>query len=155
MKKPVYFIAFLSLILSLSFTSCGPGKKLVSSREKVYQLQKDSVNTHNQLNECNTMVKNLNDDKSSLQNEKSRLQNDKTSLQNKNSAVQNDLNVLSSESKMTIAEQAARLKTLQDMIQSQKDVMNNLKNSIADALMNYKSDELSIYTKEGNVYETV
>lgn len=152
MKKTVYYIAFLSMILSLSLTSCGPGKKLVSSRAKVTQLQKDSINTHNQLNECNTLVKNLNDDKSSLQNEKSRLQNDKTSLQNKNSAVQNDLNVLSSESKMTIAEQAARLKTLQDMIQSQKDVMNNLKNSIADALMNYKSDELNILYKDGNVY---
>ena len=38
------------------------------------------------------------------------------------------------------------------MIQSQKDVTNNLKNSISNALMNYKSDELSVYTKDGNVY---
>jgi len=38
------------------------------------------------------------------------------------------------------------------MIQAQKNVMSKLKNSIADALMNYKSDELSVYTKDGNVY---
>ena len=145
MKKPVYFLAFLTLILSLTLTSCGPGKKLVSSRAKVDQLQKDSVNTHDQLNECNTLVKNLNNDKTSLLN-------DKASLQNENMSAANDLKVLSTQSKMTIAEQARRLKSLQDMIQSQKDLMNNLKNSIADALMNYKSDELSVYTKDGNVY---
>jgi chemotaxis protein MotB len=38
------------------------------------------------------------------------------------------------------------------MIQSQKDVMARLKNSIADALMNYKADELYVYIKDGNVY---
>ena len=73
-------------------------------------------------------------------------------MQNENALVQKDLNALSSESKMTIADQAKRLKSLQDMIQTQKDVMSKLKNSIADALMNYKTDELSVYTKDGNVY---
>jgi chemotaxis protein MotB len=38
------------------------------------------------------------------------------------------------------------------MIQAQQDVMNKLKNSIADALMNYKTDELSVYIKDGKVY---
>jgi len=159
MKKTVQSLAFLALILSVSLTSCGPSKKLVSSRVKVENLQIDSVNTHNQLNDCNALVKNLKGDKSfleneksSLQNEKSKLEKDKTFLQNENSSVHNDLMNLSSESKMTIAEQAARLKSLQDMIQAQKDVMNNLKNSIANALMNYKTDELSVYTKDGNVY---
>lgn len=159
MKKTVYFLAFVSMILSIIFTSCGPGKKLVSSRAKVDQLQKDSIKTHSQLNDCNMLVRNLNDDKSSLQNEKFKLlndktslQNDKTYLQNENSSVHNDLMNLSTESKMTIDEQAARLKILQDMIQAQKDVMNNLKNSIADALMNYKSDELNVFYKDGNVY---
>jgi chemotaxis protein MotB len=145
MKKPVYFLAFISMILSLSLASCGPGKKLMSSRAKVENLQKDSINTHDQLNECNRLVKNLNDDKTSLMK-------DKSSLQNENESVSNDLKALSTQSKMTIADQAKRLKSLQDMIQSQKNLMNSLKNSIADALMNYKSDELTIYTKDGNVY---
>jgi len=152
MKKTVQSFAFLALIISMTLTSCGPGKKLVSSRVKVENLQIDSVNTHNQLNDCNALVKNLKDEKLSLTFDKNNLEKDKTSLLNKNASVQNDLNKLSSDSKMTIAEQAARLKTLQDMIQAQKDVMNNLKNSIANALMNYKTDELSVYTKDGNVY---
>jgi peptidoglycan hydrolase CwlO-like protein len=69
------------LIVSLLFTSCGPGKKLVASRAKVEQLQKDSANMHNSLNDCNAQVKSLNDQKSSFQNE--------------NAAEQNDLNGLS------------------------------------------------------------
>lgn len=138
MKKTFYVLVFSSLILSFSLLSCGPGKKLLSSRAKVEDLQRDSLNTHRQLTECNMLVKNLNEDKISLQNE--------------NALVQKDLKSLSSESKMTIADQAKRLKDLQNIIQSQKDVMSKLKNSIADALMNYKTDELSIYTKDGNVY---
>ena len=138
MKKTVLSVALPILIFSLALTSCGPGKKLMSSRVKVENLQIDSVNTHNQLEKCNTLVKNLNDDK--------------TSLQNENLSAANDLKNLSNQSKMTIAEQAKRLKNLQDMIQAQKDIMLKLKNSIANALMNYKTDELSIYTKDGNVY---
>ena len=106
---------------------------------------KDSANTHSQLNECNAQVKNLNEEKASLQNEKS-------SLQNENALIQNDLKALSAESKMTIADQAKRLKKLQEMIQSQKDVMAKLKNSIGEALMNYNTDELNVHIKNGNVY---
>ena len=138
MKKSFLSLVLLALMLSLSFVSCGPGKKLVSSRAQVDQLEKVNAEKQNQLDACNEQVKNLNQSSASLQNE--------------NAAIQNDLKVLSTQSKMTIAEQARRLKSLQDMIQVQKDVMSNLKNSIANALTNYKSDELSVYTKDGNVY---
>lgn len=145
MKKPIYFLALISTILSLSFISCGPGKKLMSSRIKVENLLLDSINSHGQLNECNQVVKNLN-------GEKATLLNSNLSLKIDNESITNDLKTLTTQSKMTIAEQAKRLKSLQEMIQSQKDRMDNLKNSIADALMNYKTDELTIYQKEGNVY---
>jgi len=141
MKKPIHLLVFLALIAGTVFTSCGPGKKLVASRNRVDQLQNDSARTHGQLNDCNTLVKNLNDDKASLQS--------------KNAAIQNDLKVLNSDnnqSKMTIADQAKRLQNLQNLIQSQKDVMSKLKNTIAAALLNYKTDELTVYTKDGNVY---
>ncbi len=110
----------------------------MASEARVDKLQKDNANTLGLLNDCNTQVKILTDDK--------------TSLKNENALVQNSLKALSTESKMTIADQAKRLKTFQDMIQAQKDVMAKLKNSIADALMNYKTDELSVYIKDGNVY---
>lgn len=152
MKKTFQLFAILSLMLGLLFTSCGPSKKLLVSQAKIDELRKDSTNIQNQLIECKGQVKNLNAEKASLLSDKASLQSETASLQNKNAAVTNDLNDLSAKSKMTIAEQEERLKNLQDMIQSQRDVMFKLKNSIAEALLNYKTDELSVYTKDGNVY---
>jgi chemotaxis protein MotB len=139
MKKTFYFIVLFSLILGLlSFISCGSSKELRASNAKVDKLQKDSLDIQNQLNTCNTQVINLKEANSSLHNE--------------NSLAQSDLKDLATTSKMTIADQAKRLKNLQNIIQSQKDVMARLKNSIAEALMNYKSDELYVYIENGNVY---
>ena len=138
MKKTFYYLTFVSLIVSASFSSCVSTQKFKASEATVSQLQEENAKKVSQLKECNSLVKDLNDQK--------------TSLLNENSLVTNDLKSLSTESKMTIADQAKRLKRLQDMIQAQRDVMAKLKNSIADALMNYKTDELSVYVKDGNVY---
>lgn len=131
MKHSFHLLAMLTLSAGILLTSCGPGKKLLSSQARVAQLQKDSINSQDRLMECNALVKNLQADKA---------------------LVENDLKVLSSESKMTIADQAKRLKTLHELIQSQRDVMTRLKNSISEALVNYKADELTVYIKDGNVY---
>lgn len=138
MKKTFHLLAFLTLIASLVFTSCGPSKKLVASRERVDKLQKDSANTHNQLKDCYGQVNTLTEEKALLQKE--------------NAAAEKNLKAINTQSKMTIADQAIRLQNLQNLIQSQKDVMNNLKNSIASALLNYSADELTVYIKDGNVY---
>jgi len=138
MKQTTQFLALSTLIISLLLTSCGPGKKLVASRNHVNMLQIDSTNTHGLLNDCNLKV--------------SDLSNEKTSLQNQNALIANDLKALNSSSKMTIAEQANRLKALQNMIQAQKDMLSKLKNSISDALMKYKTDQLSVSIKDGSVY---
>lgn len=145
MKKPFYFLTFLALILALSFTSCVSSKKFKASQARVDKLERDSTFTNSQLNDCNANVKDLKAEKASLENKNN-------SLSDENALVSNDLKSLSSESKMTIADQAKRLQNLQDIIQSQKDVMLKLKNTISAALMNYKADELSVYIQDGNVY---
>jgi chemotaxis protein MotB len=138
MKKILIALTLTPLIAILLLTSCGPGKKLLASQAAVDQLQKDYAFTQSQLNDCNTQVVNL--------------KQEKVSLQLQNAKFQDDLSALSTVSNLTIADQAKRLKSLQDLIQSQKDVMIRLKSSISDALNNYKSDELSVYIKDGNVY---
>lgn len=138
MKKTFLLLASLSLVFGLIFTSCGPSKKLLASEAKADKLEKDNAHNLGLLNDCNTQVKNLQDEKASMKKQ--------------NAMVQNDLQATNTESKMTIADQARQLKSFQDMIQAQRNVMNKLKQTIADALMNYKSDELSVYIKDGNVY---
>lgn len=145
MKKSILPLVFLSLMFSLWLTSCVPTKKLTYSEAKVKQLENDSIKTHNLLKDCNAQVK-------ELDNEKASLQDDKTTLENQNLVGQNNLQTLANESKLTIEEQAMRLKRLEDIIQNQRNIMTSLKNSITEALINYKSDELSVYQKNGNVY---
>jgi chemotaxis protein MotB len=82
----------------------------------------------------------------------SSLSSQKGSLESEYDKLSSNSNKTIAQSKLTIAEQAKRLKDLQDLIQRQKDVMNNLKKSIADALINFKPDELTVHIKDGNVY---
>ncbi|MBK7713344.1 MAG: flagellar motor protein MotB [Bacteroidales bacterium] len=138
MKNLLHNLQFLFLLISLFLISCGPGKKLVSSQARVGQLQNDNTNVQNQLTGCNSQVLNLND---SI-----------TALKNEYDSVKNDLSDLSTVSKMTIAFQAKRLKSLQNLIQMQNEIMTKLKTSISDALINYKTDELFVYVKDGKVY---
>lgn len=137
MKKIIY-CSFILLTVGGVFSSCVAKRKLTASEAHVSNLRGDSASTHNSLQDCNATVK--------------KLQEQKSSLQDANAAALNDLQNLSSKSKLTIAEQAKRLQSLQDLIQAQRDVMSNLKKSITDALINFKADELSVYIKDGKVY---
>ncbi len=125
-------------MLSATFQSCVSKKKYLSSENRSLILQNDSIDTHNQLIVCNQKY--------------TVLYENKVKLQNENADYQNKLSSLSSSSQMTIAEQANRLKNLQNLIQAQKEVTNKLRQTMSDALVNFKADELSIYVKNGKVY---
>ncbi|MES2592844.1 MAG: OmpA family protein [Bacteroidota bacterium] len=131
-----YTILLASVILI--FSSCVSKKKLLSEQQRVKNLQTDSVGTHASLDNCNLKVANLESEKSEIQKAMSNLSSSsQTTIEN---------------SKMTIADQAKRLKDLQTLIQSQKDIMNKLKKTVADALINFKPDELSVSIKDGKIY---
>jgi len=135
----------LILILGLTLTACVPTAKFTASESNASRLQKNNADAQTQLTACNEKVNSLNGDKKSLQDEN-------LTLKNENTSIQNDMKDLTAESKLTIADQAKRLRKMQDLIQAQKDIMAKIKNSISDALMNYKTDELSVYVKNGTVY---
>lgn len=125
--KTFLILLFLALTLGLSYVSYVLYKKNTASTAVIEMLQND-------LTKSNTKIYFGSEQLNDLQNEKAALKNTRL------------------ESNMTIADQAKRLQDLQNVIQSQRDVMSNLKNSIADALINYETDELSIYTIDGSVY---
>ncbi len=145
MKKSIHYFTFLILIVGMLFTSCVSNKKFTASQARADKLQKDIANTQSQLNESNLLLMKEKDEKANMQQENE-------AMQKEYAEIQKNLVMRSSESKMTIAEQARRLSSLQDIIDSQAEITNRLKNSIANALMNYKADELSVYLKDGNVY---
>ena len=138
MKKQIKLIPLLAIAVGLTFGSCVSNKKFMASEAKAEKYRQEQAGTQTQLEACNSNLMKTGSEKSALEKE--------------NASVLNDLKVLSVESKMTIADQAKRLKNLQNIIQTQRDVMMKLKNTISDALIKYKADELSVYIKDGNVY---
>ncbi len=146
MKKIILpSVAAAMLLCLFSLSSCVTKKKYNASQDWLGKLQKDSSITHKQLDGCNDQVRSLTDQNGNLEKQLSDVQGNLKDVSSKSSQA-------IAQSKMTIAEQAKRLKDLQDLIQSQKDVMNRLRQSIADALVNFKPDELSVNIKDGNVY---
>lgn len=138
MKKLFFNTVIVSLFIQLMIVSCVPAKKLTDSEAVVDKLSRENSENQSKLQDCNAKVKNLSDQKLSLQNEYD--------------LIQNDMKALTSVSKLTIADQAKRLKYFQDLIQSLQERMIQLKNSVTDALLNYKTDEISVYFKDGKVY---
>ena len=138
MKKSIYYLTFSILVVGMLFTSCVSKKKLMASERRADQLQKENTTTKAQLTK--------------VMGEKATLQKEYQSKQKEYEAIQENLIKRSSESKMTIADQAKRLGKLQEIINSQAEITNRLKNAIANALMNYKADELTVYLKDGNVH---
>jgi chemotaxis protein MotB len=118
--------------------SCVPKRKLISEQNRVKGLQKDSIDLQNNLDVCYTKF-------NSLQKTLDSLNKDYEDL---SSSSQSKL----ANSEMTIAEQKKRLNDLQNLIQSQREVLNKLRKTVADALVNFKPDELSVEIKDGKLY---
>ncbi len=145
MRKSIRSFTFLALIAGMFFTSCVSNKKFTASEARNDKLQQENANTLGKLNECNVQGLKSKEEIAKLQKENEAALKDYA-------LVKNDLMLFSSKSNLTIREQAERLKNLQDKMQAQTDKTNELKNSISKALMNYKSDELNVYQKDGKVY---
>ena len=152
MKKIILFITCMTLTMGFLSTSCVPSRKLRASEARVGKLQGDSAIASSRLIDYNAIVNNLTAENAKMQKQNASIIDENLTMRNEKAAVQNDLSKLTAESKKTLEYQADRLKTLQEIIQSQRDIMTKLKNSIANALMNYNADELYVYTKDGNVY---
>lgn len=126
--RTLFFILVIGgLIIGLAYTSYMLNIKYKASQYEIALLQKDISETSSQLYKGNKQVNKLEAESVTMKNYRKR-------------------------SNITIAEQAERLNELQDIIQSQKNVMSNLKNLITDVLINYETDELSVYIIEGNIY---
>lgn len=131
-----YNLIILAGLLLLA--ACVPKRDLIKEQARVSTLKNDSSSTHAKLSGCNGEVADLEKDTSDLYR----------SIHELPASYQETV----SNSNMTIAEQAKRLKNLEGLIQAQKDVMNKLKKTVADALINFKPDELSVYLKDGKLY---
>jgi chemotaxis protein MotB len=133
MKKIVSTIACMSLAVLL-LSSC------VSNRK--YRVQKYKAEKEAQDNDA------LRARNQSAEDSINQLQGRVNQLGDANQATSNELNM----SKEQIAAQRARVKQLEDFIAEQQRATESLRKKIADALVGFNSNELTVTMKNGRVY---
>jgi chemotaxis protein MotB len=169
MRNRIIFL-FASVLFSLFFfTSCVPTKKFKASQaalqsarndsamlagkvkdlqSQVIQLEKESTSLKQtidsqsqQMGQQKNQINGLNDQVSDLKNQINQLSNDAA---NKQSQL--------SKSKQEYLKQQKKLEQLQALMDKQKAAIEAIRKKMTDALVGFKSNELSVAIKNGKVY---
>ncbi|HEX5552064.1 MAG TPA: OmpA family protein [Chitinophagaceae bacterium] len=141
MKYSLLLMALTALLLA----SCVSSRKYVNAKIHISELRQDSMRLARSLSNCQDTTLALHQNVGDLNDKLQKLiQAAKTQI----SSQKNQLN----SSKQQIAEQEQKLAALQAILQKQKEVTERLRKTITDALMKFKSDELTVFEKNGKVY---
>jgi chemotaxis protein MotB len=138
MKKLINLSVYALLACILGFSSCVSSKKYQALQSQNQELQ--------------TNLDSLSRDKAALETERAALEKDKAALesslnQNLQSSSQK-VNQLSSDLKS----REARLQEMERILAEKERAVNELKNRISNALLGFKSNDLSVNIRNGKVY---
>ncbi|HET7898398.1 MAG TPA: OmpA family protein [Flavisolibacter sp.] len=132
---------FICLVITILFTSC------VSQRK-----YKDALSREQSLITQNTQ---LNDEVVRLRGQVENLQKDNGRLIAQIDEAMKKYSQASGQANMTqkqLEEEQRRLLALRQLLQQQSEAVENLRKKMADALVGFNSNELSVFTKNGRVY---
>ncbi len=142
---PVLSLFLLSIVF---FASCVPTKKFKDSQLALQYSKSDSARLASQVNELQNNINQLNAQIATLQGKN-------TDLSNQLKAVSTDAaskgNLLQ-QSQGQLADQQKRLQQLQAILDEQKSKSEELRKKMADALVGFNSNELTVSQKNGRVY---
>ena len=161
------FIAVLAALLA--FTACVPTSKFNASQmalssarydsaqlaNKVAKLQADLAQANQLAANQKQQIDSLNNETASLQSDISKLNQQVADLKGKNgdlTAESAARQSLLSKSKQDLINQQARLEHLQALMDAQKKAIEAIRKKMADALVGFNSNELSVSIKNGKVY---
>lgn len=142
MKNFLWTAALGAMLLA---TSCVSSRKYVNARIRISELRQDSMRLSRQLGDCQDTTSTLHANIDDLNTKLAKL------IEAAKTQIASQKNRLNS-SQQTIAEQEAKLAALQSILDKQREVTDNLRKSISDALGRFKSDELTVFEKNGKVY---
>jgi chemotaxis protein MotB len=160
-------LSIFSFLLSVTFFSCTPIYKCGEPKpEKRLFLPKIIMNViHERDSLCTTLsarnneiydlkkdTVSLNNDIKKLEKRYDNLTNDKLSQAEQfNAALKQKSDELTAKEKLLASRENA-LNDLKKVVARQDSITNRLNNILRDALLGFKSDELSVYIKNGKVY---
>lgn len=150
--KKIWYLFFLTVLL---FTSCVSKKQYLIAEngrlEAIRQgeeLKKQLVDCLDESNSLTNRMEGLLSDTTALGKEVRYLQ----SLLTSNLSEQDKLNALLGQKMDELSKREQTINELQDMIRQQNDKVQNLLNSVKDALLGFGTDELTVEEKNGKVY---
>ena len=151
MKKVL--LAAVSVLLVC--TSCVTKKKYLLAENGRLEAIARGDDLQNQLVNCRDNNDGLTSRLASLERDTTRMGKNIRNYQsmlNTNMTEQEKLNSLLSQKMNELDERERTINELQDMINAQTERVQNLLNSVKDALLGFSSDELTVREKDGKVY---
>jgi len=145
----------VSASLLLAGTSCVSKKKYLEAENERIEAEKEAKNLRERLIGCQDESDRLVNQVAALAKDTALLRRDirnyKTML-NTNMGEQDKLNALLSEKMKELDEREQTINQLQEMIDEQTRKVQDLLNSVKEALLGFNSDELTVTEKNGKVY---
>lgn len=123
-----------ALLACLTLGSCVSNKKYLNAKSQISKLKNDSTRLAGQLYDRENELRQTSDQLNATEADKQR--------------TASQLNM----TKEQVAEQQRRLQQLQALIDQQRKNTEALRQKMADALVNFNSEQLSVFTKNGKVY---
>lgn len=139
--KPTHNSLFLSLLLAVVFTSCVSQKKYQAAIDREQSLIAQNTKLNDEVVRLRGQIENL-------QKDNARLIAQIDEALKKYSQASGQANLTAKQ----LEEEQKRLLELRQLLQQQSQAVENLRKKMADALVGFNSNELSVFTKNGRVY---
>ena len=143
--KNVFTLAAAILLTVGLGTSCVSKKKYMASQAHVSELQSDSSNCHNKVAELSTDLERT---ETQFSKYKNMSEKEQAALA---SALQQAGDEISQKDQ-ALQLRAQRLQALESRLKQQQDIVNNLRKTVEDALVNFDAEDLSVDVRNGKVY---
>jgi len=148
MQTPSFRLLLLVAFAAILLSSCVAKRKFLDSQLALRYALSDSAKLANQVNDLQQNISELKSQISSQQSNISDLQNQlnqtKQEAQNRGSQLQ--------QSQQELASQQQKLQQLQALVDQQRSKSEELRKRMADALVGFNSNELTVSQKNGRVY---
>lgn len=144
MRNRISQLGVVALLIVIA-TSCVGKKKYVASQNHVEKLQQDSAQ----------FVSTVNSLKADLQRAETQYDKYKTESENERAALLSQLEAQGTElsqKDQALQLRAQRLRALESRLEQQQQIVNNLRKTVEDALVNIKDEDLTVEVKNGKVY---
>ena len=137
-KRSLHLLYLLPLLL---LASCVSTRKYEDALSREQQLMEEKAQLNTNIDTLNRRIQGLQGDINRLTGQMDEAGKSAAQLANRANMTQQQLE-----------EEQKRLAQMQQLMNQQREAIESLRKKMADALVNFKSDELSVFVKEGKVY---